>query len=309
MVLLISKFHHWLSATDGTGATVRAALLDFRKGFDLVDHHVLVTKLFSLGIKPSVINWIIDFLRDRQQRATVSQAGCMHVPAGVPKGTRLGPWLFLVHVMINNLVLSSNTIFHKWKFADETTVSEVLLAAEQSHLQEAVDYINDWSRENPLQLNPTKCKELLSCFKKTPPSCDKVRLTGVEFEGVPTAKVLGVTIRSDFIPNYHIDTITDKAAKRLYLLRELKIARIGISDLVQFYCSVIRSVLEYACQLFRHSLPGYLSDNMERIQRRAMRVIFPDCEYRDALIASAHIPTLYERPNHLCSNLFDEILY
>ena len=31
---LISMFHHWLRATDGTGLTVRTALLDFRKAFD-----------------------------------------------------------------------------------------------------------------------------------------------------------------------------------------------------------------------------------------------------------------------------------
>ena len=47
---LISMFHHWLHATDGTGATVRTALLDFRKAFDLVDHNILVGKLRTLGV-------------------------------------------------------------------------------------------------------------------------------------------------------------------------------------------------------------------------------------------------------------------
>jgi hypothetical protein len=62
---LISMFHHWLNSTDGTGSSVRTALLDYRKAFDLVDHNLLVAKLFSLGVKPSVVNWIIDFLRNR----------------------------------------------------------------------------------------------------------------------------------------------------------------------------------------------------------------------------------------------------
>lgn len=35
---LISMLHHWLEATDGTGAYVRAASLDYKKAFDLVDH-------------------------------------------------------------------------------------------------------------------------------------------------------------------------------------------------------------------------------------------------------------------------------
>ena len=68
------------------------------------------------------------------------------------------------------------------------------------------------------------------------------------FERVPSAKVLGVMIRNDLKWNDHVDAITTKAAKRLYLLRQLKRADVGTEDLVCFYCSAIRSVLEYACQ-------------------------------------------------------------
>ena len=64
---LISMFHHWLQATEGTAATVRIVLLDFRKAFDF-DYNILVAKLFSIGVKPTAVNWIIDFLRHRKQR-------------------------------------------------------------------------------------------------------------------------------------------------------------------------------------------------------------------------------------------------
>ena len=69
---LIAMFHHWFPATDGTGATVRTTLLDFHKAFDLVDHNILVGKLRTLGVKPTAINWIIDFLRDRKQRVKLN---------------------------------------------------------------------------------------------------------------------------------------------------------------------------------------------------------------------------------------------
>ena len=59
---------HWFEATDGTGAHVRATLLDYKKAFDLVDHTLLIAKLYSLGVKPTVVNWVADFLRDRYQR-------------------------------------------------------------------------------------------------------------------------------------------------------------------------------------------------------------------------------------------------
>jgi hypothetical protein len=95
--------HKWLEATDGTGATVRIALLDFKKAFDLVDHNLIISKLFSLGIKPSVVNWIADFLRERFQIVKINfnlecYSSFMSVPAGIPQGTKIGPWLFLAMI-------------------------------------------------------------------------------------------------------------------------------------------------------------------------------------------------------------------
>ena len=87
---LISMLHHWLAATDRTGSTVRVALLDFRKAFNLVDHNLLIAELFSYEIKPHVVNWIADFLRGRSQRVKINKECCsafLQVPAGIPQGT------------------------------------------------------------------------------------------------------------------------------------------------------------------------------------------------------------------------------
>ena len=42
---LISILHYLSRETDGTSAAVRLVLFDYRKAFDLIDHHLLVQKL------------------------------------------------------------------------------------------------------------------------------------------------------------------------------------------------------------------------------------------------------------------------
>lgn len=49
--VLISMLHHWLPAADGTGSSIRTSLMDLRKAFDLVDHHILVSKLLCIRVK------------------------------------------------------------------------------------------------------------------------------------------------------------------------------------------------------------------------------------------------------------------
>ena len=162
--------------------------------------------------------------------------------------------------MINDFRLPEG--FHKWKFTDDTTVSEVVPPSKHSTLQQAAHFIHGWSQENRLQLNQIKCKEVRTCFKGTPPCFSQIAIEGTEFELVSCAKVLGVVISSDLKWSAHIDSITTKAAKRLYLLRQLKRLGIAHSVLVRFYCSVVKSVLEYACQVFHCNLPLYLSEEI-----------------------------------------------
>ena len=57
------------------------------------------------------------------------------------------------------------------------------------------------------------------------------------------------------------------------------------SDLITVYWSLIQSVIEYVSAVFAN-LPKYLSDALEGIQKRPLRIILPNLHYDEALILS-----------------------
>ena len=81
----------------------------------------------------------------------------------------------------------------------------------------------------------------------------------------------------------HIEDIIKKANKRLYCLVQLKRAKVPEKEIVQFYCTCIRPVLEYAAPVFHHSLPQYLADDLERVQQRSLGIIYKGENYSKCL--------------------------
>ena len=77
--------------------------------------------------------------------------------------------------------------------------------------------------------------------------------------------------------------VTKKAAKRLYFFVRLKRARVPQKDLCHFHITCVRSAIDYAAPVFHHALPAYLSQELERVQNRAMQIICPGIEYQQAL--------------------------
>jgi hypothetical protein len=112
--------------------------------------------------------------------------------------------------------------------------------------------------ETNFQLNSLKCKDLHIDFSRHRHTDNPITVNDQAFKVVQSPKILGVTIRQDLKWNDHVTEITQKASKRLYLLRILKRTHVDVHYLVQFYCTRIRLILEYACQTFRSNLPVYL---------------------------------------------------
>ena len=301
---LISMIHEWTKHTDGNGSTVRVVLFDYRKAFDLIDHTILAQKLVNLELPQGIARWIIDFLKCRRQRVKLDRdclSEWIETPAGVPQGTKLGPWLFVL--MIDDTGVTNTDL---WKYVDDTTIAEPVHKKEKSNIQDAVTELITKSLQHKFQLNEAKCKELRISFAKCNPSFAPVSVNGKPIEVVPNVKLLGLNISHNLKWNVHVSEIIRKVSSRLYFLRQLKRAHVATKELLTFYITCIRPITKYACPVFHNGLSSYLSDDLEKLQKRALRIIFPFISYSEALAASNLAP-LCDRRDSLTVKLFNEI--
>ena len=117
---------------------------------------------------------------------------------------------------------------------------------------------------------------------------------------------MGVVFNSRLTWSSHVDYICGKAAKRIYLLCLLKRAGRPPNDIVSVYKAIIRSVLEYASEVWHPALTVEQSNQLEHIQKRSLYIAHPDLDYDDAL-CEYNLDTLKQRRINKCKCFFIEI--
>ena len=82
------------------------------------------------------------------------------------------------------------------------------------------------------------------------------------------------------------------------------------NDLLIFYTSAIRPILEYACMIWHHRLTAAQTERLEALQRRALRIIY-NCTWGMPYIlvlSYANIPSLRARREQLSRDFFKTIM-
>lgn len=205
----------------------------------------MLSKLRCFGIFGDILKWINTYISGRTLLVNID--GVLSSPyiatSGVPQGSHLGPILFILFVNdIEFFVKSAKCLI----YADDVKLYKRIKSINDAEfLQRDIDGLGEWCAINCLFLNPVKCKVMT--FNRARSKFDYIYSVGnYRLVCVNNILDLGVLYDSECRFNCHVEYAVQKAYKMLgFIRRNAKDFR-DPCTLKVLYCSLVRSVLEYA---------------------------------------------------------------
>ncbi|KAI4873816.1 hypothetical protein NFI96_001418 [Prochilodus magdalenae] len=261
-----TAIHTALTHLEGKDTYVRMLFIDYRSAFNTVIPTKLAGKLLTLGLTPTLCNWVLNFLTDR------------------PQSVRIGSR--------TSSTRTSNTSIIK--FADDTTVIGLITGGDETAYRREVAELVDWCDYNNLSLNTDKTKEMIVDPRRrrrelhTP-----LFIGGTEVERVKTFKFLGVHISEDLTWSHNTHYIVRKSQQRLYFLRRLRKFGMSAQILSNFYRSTIESVLTSSITVWYGNCTAQDRKALQRVIKTAQLIsgaAFPSLQdiYRTRVIRRTH---------------------
>ena len=216
IITLVDK----ITKSQDIGDIVITLLIDLKKAFDTIDHRILLRKLYSYGIRGSMLKWMESYLTDRSQYVVIDGkvSQTRGIKCGVPQGSILGPLLFIISV---NDICNVSPMLFKILYADDTCV---LISG--NHLNNLIDRLNtelislnNWFKANKLSLNTKKsCFMIFHRSRIKPNVINKVVIDNHELTQVNSAKYLGVIIDHKLNWIEHISYVKSKMSKGIGIM-------------------------------------------------------------------------------------------
>ena len=302
----VSEFTHEIfTAINSTNISL-ATLIDFSKAFDTVNHQILFKKLKHYGIQNKNLEWLQNYLLNRQQCTSVngSTSDLSDITCGVPQGSILGPLLFLIYINDLSDVISNTSMY---LYADYTVLLSINKDIHDcyTNIQSDLAHINLWCRRNKLSLNikKTKCMLFGSRVRLKNSRCPKLNINDVNIDFVHQYKYLGVILDPHLTFNKHLNNIIKITAHKINLLAKVRQYLTETASL-RIYKTMILPYFDYGDILYDSSSKKLL-DKLDGLQHRAVKICLkPVVEIQEnILLRSTNIAKLGKRRDAHLLNL------
>ena len=229
---------------------------DIQKAFDSVSNKQLLNKLSSFSFDKNFIMLISSYLSNGSQRVRINNILSYkgYISTGVPQGSILGPFLFLIYI---------NDLPDVVKYSSPSLFDLKLLYRDNYHdnFQSDLDSVENWVTQNDLDFHPDKTK-----FITNNSFIFNLYLNGSEICSVDHIKDLGIYISPTLSWNHHVSAKLGKATKCFHYLKRTDPFNSPVKTKLQLYISCVRSILLYNSCIWYPNL-SKLRD-LDKFQRR-----------------------------------------
>ena len=258
---VITKIHMDILKAADEGMFSLLILLDLSSAFDLVNHNILINKLYSkFGFKGLVLEWYKSYLNNRCYYITNNsvRTNLFHLRTGVPQGSVIGLLLFNLYSSdLETIAQRHNLSFHQ--YADDTLLYSSCVPGEteqlQNRLSDCVDEMAAWMEFNSLKLNRSKTEAIwfssLRKVKKLPTK--QIRILDTFISPSESVKSLGVFMDRDLSMNSHISKMLQAGFSALEQIRSIKKC-LSYESLRTLAVALILSRIDY-CNTLLAGLP------------------------------------------------------
>ena len=224
--------------------------IDLGKAFDTVDHKILTKKLELYGIKGCNLGWFESYLSNRKQFIAYGdkQRNIETITCGVPQGSILGPFLFLIFV---NDLHKVTKYLDPIMFADDTNLfySHKNITTHFQIVNSELKLVNEWFLANKLSLNAKKANYVLfhkvSMCDSLPSKLPTMTFNNTEIKKENSIKFLGVIIDENLTWKNHIEVVENKISKNIGVLyRDSHL--LDFKNLPKIYFFFIHIYISYA---------------------------------------------------------------
>ena len=208
-----------------------------------------------------------------------------------------------------NLILAGvSSYLFKSHVASDIGTDQLFLPTENLMSQQYLKQVEHWTKENKAKLNVNKSNFMIFNFNNDYQFSTRLYIDDSPLQQIHETKLLGSVITSDLKWHRNTEVIVKKAFKRMIIIHRLKAFKVSQEDLVQIYILYIRSVLEQSCQVWHFSLTEEDSNNIERVQKVACRIILENYTTYEKACESLQIESLKTRRFNLSLNFARQCL-
>ena len=158
-----------------------------------------------------------------------------------------------------------------YKYVDDLTLLECRKVTDPSDLPAVFYSLGQWSCQNHMKLNPSKCFSLSVTFSKNPPAEPTLYIDDSPLQNFQSVKILGVIVQSNLKWDLHVTEILKKYNRKLYMFRLLKRYGLSVADLKLVYTGYIRPVMEYFTPVFNGGLTQKQIRSLEQVKKKSMK--------------------------------------